>query len=445
MKQTLPILAVLTFLTPLAFPYASGPDPRHTAAPGDDQSSCASSGCHTGTAVNGGGGNIVVSFPNGATYTPGQQQTFTVTVTDAGRKFFGFQMSARLASNLSGGQAGDFQASAGQLVLCDNGLSKSSKGCAANALVQFIEHSTPSTSGVWQVTWTPPSTAVGDVVIYVAGVANTQSSVPSGAHVYTANYKLAAAAAGGPNPTISQSGIVSASSFNPKAGVSPGTWLEIYGSNISSVTGGWGGSDFNGNNAPTKLNGVSVTIGGKSAFVDYTSAGQVNVQVPDGIGAGLIPVVVTNANGSSSPVSVTAVSLAPALLAPGSFSVGGKQYVVAQFPDQTFVGPVGFIPGVTSRPAKAGETIIIYGIGFGPVTPTVASGTITTVQNTLATKANFLFGQTAATLSYSGLAPNYVGLYQFNVVVPNVGSGDLALNVDVGGTSTGQTLFITLQ
>lgn len=221
--------------------------------------------------------------------------------------------------------------------------------------------------------------------------------------------------------------------------------MEIYGSNISSVTGGWGGSDFNGNNAPTKLNGVSVTIGGKSAFVDYTSAGQVNVQVPDGIGAGLIPVVVTNANGSSSPVSVTAVSLAPALLAPGSFSVGGKQYVVAQFPDQTFVGPVGFIPGVTSRPAKAGETIIIYGIGFGPVTPTVASGTITTVQNTLATKANFLFGQTAATLSYSGLAPNYVGLYQFNVVVPNVGSGDLALNVDVGGTSTGQTLFITLQ
>ena len=43
----------------LIFAYATGPDPRHTGAPGDDQQACATSGCHTGTALNGGGGNVV--------------------------------------------------------------------------------------------------------------------------------------------------------------------------------------------------------------------------------------------------------------------------------------------------------------------------------------------------------------------------------------------------
>ena len=54
------------------------------------------------------------------------------------------------------------------------------------------------------------------------------------------------------------------------------------------------------------------------------------------------------------------------------------------------------------------------------------------------------FGQTPATLVYSGLAPNFVGLYQFNVTVPNVGAGDMPLNIDIGGVTLNQNCYITV-
>jgi uncharacterized protein (TIGR03437 family) len=429
----------------LIYAHAAGPDPRHTGAPGDDPMACATSGCHTGTPINGGGGSVTIDFPDGLmTYTPGQQQMLTVTVTDPKGKFYGFQMTARLASNPTTGQAGDFTAGSLELVLCDDGSSKGSLGCRANASVQFIEHSTPSTTGKWTVKWTPPASDVGDVLIYVAANSNTQMQVPEGAHIYTANYTLSPSS-GGSKPSISSAGVVSASAFNPKAGVASGTWLEIFGSNLATVTRGWGGSDFNGSNAPTALNGVSVSIDGKPAYVDYVSPSQVNVQVPDDPATGPVQLVVTNAAGPSNPITVQKTAIAPAVLAPSSFNVGGKQYVVAQFADGTFVGPANLISGVKFRPAKVGDIVIVYGIGFGPVSPGNASGLITSQSNSLQTKPNFRFGQTAATLMYDGLASGFVGLYQFNIQVPNVSSGDQPLNVDVGGVSTNQSLFITVQ
>ena len=433
----------------LALAHKAGPDPRHTGAPGDDPQACATSGCHTGTALNAGGGSVAVTFPNGNVYTPGQQQTLTVTVADPKLKFSGFQMSARLATDPANGQAGDFTAQAAQLVLCDDGSSKGSKGCAANVSIQFVEHSVPSTTGTWQVSWTPPASNVGDVFLYVAGNSNTQMSVPDGSHIYTARYTLSPAPGSGSKPSVSQAGIVSASAFNPKAGVTSGTWLEIFGSNISPATRGWSGPDFNGSTAPTELNGVKVSVNGKDAFVDFVSSGQVNVQVPDDAATGPVQIVVSNPDGQSDAVTVTKSALAPALLAPGAWNVGGKQYVVAQLSDGSFVGKTNLIAGLKFRPAKAGEIVTIYGIGFGPVNPGTPAGTVASGTTALQNKATFLFGQTAGDLActgcYAGLAPGAVGLYQFNVKIPNGPSGDVALTVDAGGVSTKQTLFITLQ
>ncbi len=431
----------------LALAHKAGPDPRHTGAPGDDPQACATSGCHTGTALNAGGGSVAVTFPNGNVYTPGQQQTLTVTVADPKLKFSGFQMSARLATDPANGQAGDFTAQAAQLVLCDDGSSKGSKGCAANVSIQFVEHSVPSTTGIWQVTWTGPATNVGDVIIYVAGNSNTQMSTPDGSHIYTAKFTLSAG--GGVKPSVSQAGIVSASAFNPKAGVASGTWLEIFGSNISPSTRGWGGADFVGSQAPTSLDGVKVSVNGKNAYVDFISPSQVNVQVPDDAAIGPVQIIVTNRDGSSDPVTVDKAALAPALLAPGAWDVGGKQYVVAQLSDGSFVAKTNLIAGLKFRPAKAGEIVTIYGIGFGPVNPGTPAGTVASGTTALQNKATFLFGQTAGDLActgcYAGLAPGAVGLYQFNVKIPNGPSGDVALTVDAGGVSTKQTLFITLQ
>ena len=244
---------------------------------------------------------------------------------------------------------------------------------------------------------------------------------------------------GGSPPVIT--GIVSASAFGGFASVTPGGWIEIYGSNLAPDIRGWAGADFKGNKAPTTLDGVSVSIGGQAAFVDYVSPTQVDVLLPSNIPTGPLQLTLTNGSATSAPVTVNVNATEPGLLAPGSFKVGANQYVVAQFLDGTYVLPVGAIAGVTSRPAKPGETIIIYGVGFGPVTPPISAGQIVTESNQLVASLQVSFGQTPAQVSYFGLAPQLVGMYQFNVVVPAVPDSDaVPLTFTLGGTPGTQKL-----
>lgn len=242
-------------------------------------------------------------------------------------------------------------------------------------------------------------------------------------------------------PTIG--GVASASAFGDFTTVAPGTWIEIYGSNLAPDTRQWQGSDFNGNNAPTALDGVSVSIGGQSAFVDFISAVQVNAQLPSGIATGgMLPITITNGGVTSPAFNIAVNATEPGLLAPPSFKIGGNQYVVAQFADGTYVLPAGAISGITSRPAKPGEVIVIYGVGFGSVTPSIPAGQIVTQSNQLSLQFQLNFGQTPAQLLYDGLSPNFVGLYQFNVTVPSVPDNNLVpLTLNLGGTAGTQTLF----
>lgn len=246
----------------------------------------------------------------------------------------------------------------------------------------------------------------------------------------------------GKGPQITSGGVISASNFGAFPSITSGSYMEIYGANLSTTTNGWASGDFHGNQAPTKLDGVSATINGKSAFVNYVSPGQVNLVAPDDIGTGSAQLILTNSEGATTPYSVQVNTTQPGMLAPPAFLVGGKQYVVAQFSDGTYVLPSGAISGLNSRPAKPGETIVIYGIGFGPVTPNSPAGEIVAGQNQLALAFHVTFGQTPADLQYDGLSPNFVGLYQFNIVVPMVANSDavpLAFNLD--GTPGSQALY----
>ena len=68
---------------------------------------------------------------------------------------------------------------------------------------------------------------------------------------------------------------------------------------------GWTGADFKGDNAPISLEGVSVSIGGQAAFVDYVSPKQVNAQLPSTIAAGgVLPLTVTSGNATSAAVNL---------------------------------------------------------------------------------------------------------------------------------------------
>ncbi len=245
----------------------------------------------------------------------------------------------------------------------------------------------------------------------------------------------------GPPPVIGSA--ASASAFGAFTSVAPGSWIEIYGANLASTTRGWASSDFRGNQAPADLSGTTVAIEGHSAFVSYISPTQVNVQVPSGVSAGAQSITVTTAAGTSASHTTDVNSTEPGLFAPSVFQIGGMQYVGALFADgSTYVLPPNAVSGVTSRPANPGETIILYGVGFGNVTPGVNAGTIVQKANMLDLPLQILFNQIPATVTYAGLALDEVGLYQFNVVVPSgLQAGAVPITFTLGGSPGNQVLY----
>jgi uncharacterized protein (TIGR03437 family) len=462
---TVGAFAVLVPLAVLAYEY--GPDPRYTGAPGDNQLACAASGCHTGLAaggpINAAGGGVTATFSSGTTYTPGGSPiTITVTVTDPVNKHYGFQMTARLASNLTEGQAGDFTAGANQIVICDDNSLKPAKGlCPTTAPVEFIEHSYPAGSQVsttpYTFTWTPPATNVGNVHFYIAGNSvNGNLQADAGDHVYTNSYILTAPAACTNTSPVSITTINSATDFGGWSNFASGSYIEIKGSNLAPAGDSriWAGTDFNGNNAPTALDGVSVSINGKSAYVYYISPTQIDALAPDDSAIGTVPITVTNCQATSNSMTVTRTALAAGMQAPASFLVNGTQYMVALITDSTL--PLGYAfvgnTNLTSspyyyRPANPGQSITAYGLGFGPVTPANPTGVITTLSNSIVSSdaVTLFFGTTLATLTYAGLAPGFVDLYQFNITVPStLANGDYPITVKVGGTAIAQKMSLTV-
>lgn len=243
-------------------------------------------------------------------------------------------------------------------------------------------------------------------------------------------------------------GVMTASNYGAFSAVAPGTWMEIYGTNLATVLQQtWSATDFTGDLAPTTVAGTTVTIGGQKAFIAYVSPGQVNAQVPSNLAAGPQPVVVTTAGGSSLASTIQVNAAEPGLLAPAVFRLAAGQNVAAVFPDGiTFVLPPGTFPGVPSARAKPGDTIIFYGVGFGAVTPDSPAGQIVTQSNHLASTFQAWFAGAPATVNFSGLTGGYLGLYQFNVVVPNVAASDaVPFTFSLGGSAGTQTLLIAIQ
>ena len=271
----------------------------------------------------------------------------------------------------------------------------------------------------------------------------------SGGDILDSNYVIVQSVFVLPAPAITQNGVVSASSFGGSTSIAPGSFIEIYGSNLAETTRGWATADFSNGNAPVSLDGVIVAVDGKQAFVNFVSPSQVNVQVPAGIStSGSVPVLVNFKNQSSTVVRVNVSPLSPGLLAPGSFKVGDKQYVAAVHAATGAFVSGGNIPDVPAAPAVPGETLIFYGVGFGPVNESSVpvAGKVVDGVTTLTASTSFRFGDVPGQVQFAGLAPGLVGVYQFNVVVPaGIANGDVPLNVTVNGDTLAQTLLIAVK
>jgi uncharacterized protein (TIGR03437 family) len=242
-------------------------------------------------------------------------------------------------------------------------------------------------------------------------------------------------------------GVIGAGSFGATTAVAPGSWIEIYGSDLAGTARSWAGADFTGVAAPQILDGTTVKVGGQLAVLSYISGGQVNALVPAGLGSGDQTLTVNTLVGVSQPSTLRIDGTQPAFYAPPVFKLQGTQYVGAAFADGSgYVLPASASTGVTSRPAKTGDIIVVYGIGFGPVFPDVPYGQVAQASNAITGSLQVFLGETQAAVSYAGLSPSSVGLYQFNVTVPAGVSGDtVPFTYSVNGVKTRQTLYTSVQ
>ncbi len=221
-------------------------------------------------------------------------------------------------------------------------------------------------------------------------------------------------------------------------GIASGSWVSIYGSGLSATTRGWQDSDFEGGNLPTMLDGVSVTIDGKRAAIGYVSPGQLNVLAPADTATGSVLVQVQNTAGSATALA-SLQSYAPAFFT-------NRQYVAAIHMDGAFVAPVGFLgPAVASRPAQPGETIVLYGTGFGPTTASAAGGQSGDSPAPLVTpnQLEIRVGSSVAPVQFAGLVS--AGVYQFSIVVPPLPEGDAPVMAQIGGAGTQPGLWLAIE
>jgi len=192
---------------------------------------------------------------------------------------------------------------------------------------------------------------------------------------------------------------------------------------------------------PASLGGLSLTVGGIPAPLMFVSSTQVNFQVPWTVPTGPADLVAT-VNGTQLPKLTATIGA----VEPGIFSVGyGTGPAIAINSDGSLTAPAGAIPGIATRPAKPGETIIILATGLGAVSPSIATGAAASdaLRNTNVTPAVLING-TPATVTFHGLSPQFVGVNQLNVVVPSVSAGVVSLQIDAAGVRTTDKVTIAI-
>lgn len=216
-------------------------------------------------------------------------------------------------------------------------------------------------------------------------------------------------------PTLTAAGIVHAASFVPVAGGLPqGGIVSLFGTNLAKSTATAGSVPLPIVLPAAQGQGTRVMIGNVPAPLFYVSPNQINLQVPLELAAGsTVNVQVATPDGASAPVPVTITTHVP-----GIFSLRGGYGAAVALLGSNLV--------TAAAPAKAGDTIVIYGTGFGPGQQnppagqqgSPASGEAPSAAAPVAIPVQVTIGGKRAPVVYAGFTPGSVGLYQLNVVLP---------------------------
>ena len=250
----------------------------------------------------------------------------------------------------------------------------------------------------------------------------------------------------GPVPGLPATGILNAASFQPMPALAPGAVVTLFGTNFAPKLATAPAP------LPQVLEGLIVSINGVRAPLFFVSPNQINFQVPYELAAGAAEVRVETPQGRSEPRTTTVAPAVPAIYTLSG--AGSGQGIVLFANTSTFVAAPGFNPIIPSRAARAGDILTIYANGLGAVTPSIASGS-NSCENSRCTPdfSNLTLRRTVLrptieiggsrvpdeNVIFSGLSPEFVGLYSINVILPpGVPKGDAVPVVIRQGTAASQ-------
>jgi uncharacterized protein (TIGR03437 family) len=218
-----------------------------------------------------------------------------------------------------------------------------------------------------------------------------------------------AVAANTATPIAYAGGIVNAASG--ASTIAPGAFIAIYGAYFGAATSVASTYPY-----PALLGGTQVLLGGKPLPLYFASSGQIDAIVPYDIAPNSTQqVIVLNGAASSQPQTVLVGATQPGVFTQNQ-SGTGPGAIMGQTP------VAGSVPALNTaaNPASVGDYLSIYCTGLGTVTPTIAAGAAASYPPLYYTDntATATVGGLDAPVTFFGLAPGYVGLYQVNAQVP---------------------------
>lgn len=222
---------------------------------------------------------------------------------------------------------------------------------------------------------------------------------------------------------VSQVAVINYSGFNVSAPISPGSIASAYGT-FGTVTTT---ATSTASPLPTTLANVSVRVNNRTAPLYFVSSGQINFVVPNATENGAQTVEVLSGTTVVARGSVNVWEIFPALAA--SDTAATRQGIIQ---NQDF--------GINSQSTRArrGEIIQLYATGCGRTNPVSVDGLAPASLSPTVAPAEAFVGNLPATVQFAGAHPQFPGICQVNVVVPDQAfiTGQTPLFITIGGIAS---------
>jgi uncharacterized protein (TIGR03437 family) len=214
--------------------------------------------------------------------------------------------------------------------------------------------------------------------------------------------------------------------------LAPGSLISVLGSNLSPTN-----IVTQQIPLPTAIGESCLTVNGVAVPVFFASPSQVNAQLPLYV-SGSVAVTLYTPGGVSDDFTANILPVAPAIFHSGTAGPLTGIPVVVKADNQQLITP--------SNPIHSGDEIIIYAEGLGATTPQVPAGAASpaTPLAAVALPATVSLGGAFLDVSYAGLAPGQIGVYQINArapAKPPLGT-EVPLTLTQGGVSTTVTVRV---